>query len=493
MSVKPSIALCSIEKNDYQTITEHIQKEFHEAELTIIDFDSLNSFASGTDAPLIILQCHEQKVEFIQKHLEKVISNQPEALIILLLPADRSDLISLAHLLQVFFFLYTPIDSQELAIAFNRAHSQIRHNSSLRKHHTAAHGEDDFIGGCEKMQHLFRLIDRVAQDDYSTVLIRGESGTGKELVARALHNQSNRRKNNFVPVNCAAIPDELLESELFGHTKGSFTGADQAKQGRIQYADGGTLFLDEIGDMKPALQAKLLRVLQEKEFEPVGSLKPIPVDARILAATHCNLEHQVRQGVFREDLYYRLSVIPLEVPPLRERLDDIPLLLTKFIDTHTTKRGRGKIVFTPAAISILKQHEWRGNVRELENLVQHMSILYGGKHIYPHNLPGKYSSNSATINGALQTAAPKQRSIFDHSPERAALTAPAAAPGTAIDFGDGPIDFNQLTNDFENELIIKAMHITSGNKKETARLLKLKRTTLIEKIKAKKLQGAWPG
>ncbi|HHD63928.1 MAG TPA: sigma-54 factor interaction domain-containing protein, partial [Desulfobulbaceae bacterium] len=172
----------------------------------------------------------------------------------------------------------------------------------------------NIIGNCEVMQRLFELIGKLAEDDLSTVLIQGESGTGKELVAKAIHRHSPRKGENFVPINCAAIPEDLLESELFGYTKGAFTGATNAKTGRIKYADGGSLFLDEIGDMKPILQAKLLRVLQEREFEPVGGLKPIPVDVRIIAATHRNLEQMVDEGKFREDLYYRLSVIPVNIP-----------------------------------------------------------------------------------------------------------------------------------------------------------------------------------
>ena len=182
------------------------------------------------------------------------------------------------------------------------------------------------------MEKLFDLITKLAEDDSSTVLIQGESGTGKELVARAIHQHSPRSRKNFVPVNCAAIPDDLLESELFGYSKGAFTGATTSKIGRIEYANGGSLFLDEIGDMKPALQAKLLRVLQEREFEPVGALKPISVDVRVVAATHRNLEEMVERGEFREDLYYRLSVVPVNIPPLRDRSDDILILIEHFIN-----------------------------------------------------------------------------------------------------------------------------------------------------------------
>ena len=350
-----------------------------------------------------------------------------------------------------------------------------------------------FIGKSPAMNELFEIIRRVAEDDYSTVLIRGESGTGKELVAKAIHAKSSRRKHNFVPVNCAAIPDELLESELFGHLKGSFTGAGQTKIGRIQYADNGTLFLDEIGDMKPNLQAKLLRVIQEREFEPVGSLKATPVNTRIVAATHCDLEELVQEGRFREDLYYRLSVIPLEVPPLRARPDDITLLLEDFVERYSTRRGRDKIVFSPEALEILFNHQWRGNVRELENLVQHMSILYSGKRIYPHHLPSKFTTHlkEEDMYTSGQIPYPASQSENDISAERAALFALTAPPTPSIDFQNGPINFNELINDFETELIIKALKFTSGNKKEASRMLCLKRTTLLEKIKKKEIDGRW--
>ncbi len=342
------------------------------------------------------------------------------------------------------------------------------------------------IGKSPDMLRLFDLIARIAEDDFSNVLIRGDSGTGKELVAKAIHSHSRRKNNNFVPVNCAAIPDDLLESELFGHTKGAFTGAAQNKIGRIQYADEGTLFLDEIGDMKASLQAKLLRVLQEKEFEPVGALKATPVDTRVLAATHCDLEQLVNEGKFREDLYYRLSVVPLYVPPLKSRKEDIPLLLDHFIDSYTKKRGRDPITFSKRVLSILMTYDWRGNVRELENFVQHMSILYSGKRIDPVDLPEKFLPIAEQLES--------QNNSGNVNQEISGET--AQAPNSAFSFSNvswdkGQIDFNELINDFETQLIVQAMKISGGNKKEAARLLNLKRTTLLEKIKKKELNGLW--
>ena len=340
----------------------------------------------------------------------------------------------------------------------------------------------NLIGRSECMRQLFGLIEKLAEDDLSTVLIQGESGTGKELVAKAIHLNSPRGGNNFVPVNCAAIPDDLLESELFGYTKGAFTGATMAKIGRIEYANGGSLFLDEIGDMKPTLQAKLLRVLQEREFEPVGGLKPIPVDVRIIAATHRNLEEMVAEGRFREDLYYRLSVIPVNIPPLRERTGDIPLLIDHFIRALGRNRKKPLVGFDLVAMRALAAFPWRGNVRELENLVQHMTILHGGSQVGYTDLPEKFR------NGAPLPAdqVPPATGVDLTRPEQNLLFATTAAVPEEH-WPETGIDFNALVNDFETQLIVQALKLTQGNKKEAARLLNLKRTTLLEKIKIKEL------
>jgi DNA-binding NtrC family response regulator len=428
--------------------------------------------------------------------LRKLASYHPDLLLVPVLATDNPDHLQTAIELDVFFYLTTPLDDTEVTLAVKRLQAKLNHLCSLgcRRPRTTHRNIPGFIGAGPAMCMLFELIHRVAQDDYATVLIRGESGTGKELVAKAIHAKSKRRAHNFVPVNCAAIPDDLLESELFGHLKGSFTGAGQNKTGRIQYADQGTLFLDEIGDMKPALQAKLLRVLQEKEFEPVGSLKAIPVDTRIVAATHCDLEELVRKGDFREDLYYRLSVVPIQVPPLRERAEDIPLLLERFVEAFTTERGREKIAFSPEAVSLLMNFEWRGNVRELENLVQHMSILYSGRKIRPQDLPEKFLHLSSVEEAASPGSAASNTGFnTNFLQERADLYAAFAEPEKepSIDLTTGPVDFNELINHFESQLIVTAMKFTAGNKKEAARLLCLKRTTLLEKIKKKGLEGRW--
>lgn len=424
------------------------------------------------------------------------IESEFEDLIIIMIVEDHQSLDEHARLGNTpFFFLTRPIEPAEVAFCVNHCHTLFSHRRRVEKQGRSNKSASlaGFIGESPPMRELFDIIGRVAEDDFSTVLIRGESGTGKELVAKAIHAKSSRRKHNFVPVNCAAIPDELLESELFGHLKGSFTGAGQNKTGRIQFADNGTLFLDEIGDMKPNLQAKLLRVIQEREFEPVGSLKATPVNTRIVAATHCDLEQLVSEGSFREDLYYRLSVIPLEIPPLRERPTDIPLLLDKFVEQYTIRRGRDKITFSTEAVDVLINHPWNGNVRELENVVQHMSILYSGKRIHPHHLPPKFtvSSRAAPSLPADSGTDNHQRSVNDISAERADLYSLSKPATPSVSFESGPINFNELINEFETKLIIEALKFTAGNKKEASRMLGLKRTTLLEKIKKKSIDGRW--
>jgi DNA-binding NtrC family response regulator len=323
------------------------------------------------------------------------------------------------------------------------------------------------IGRSRQMLNLFEMIEKVAESS-ATVLIQGESGTGKELAARAIHQLSSRSSKNFVPVNCAAIPDDLLESELFGHVKGSFTGAYANRIGRFEMADKGTLFLDEIGDMKAALQVKLLRVLQSKEFEPVGSTRSQKADVRIIAATNKNLEEQVLTRDFREDLYYRLSVIPITIPPLRDRREDIPLLINHFQAQFNRDRRRLVKGFAREALEMLCHYDWPGNVRELENLVERMITMKESGFITVDDLPEKYLTS---------------RSI---PPSRSAVIAQEDSQEPGLP--DGGICLNSAVESFENRLILQALQRSNGNKKEAAALLNLKRTTLIEKLKKKNLQ-----
>jgi two-component system nitrogen regulation response regulator NtrX len=276
--------------------------------------------------------------------------------------------------LGAFDFLEKPLQREKVLLVLRNAIRSYRlesENQELR------HEVDDLVGDSRPMQALRETIHRAAPTP-ATVLITGESGTGKELVARAIHRQSPRAERSFVQVNCAAIPDELIESELFGHEKGSFTGAVRKQIGKFVAADGGTLFLDEIGDMSARTQAKVLRALQSGEVEPVGAQKVVTVDVRVVAATHRDLEHQIADGSFREDLFYRLNVVPIKTPPLRERLGDVPLLVDYFVEKFSRNANYPKKEFTPDALDCLKQLAFKGNVRELKNLVERLLILVSG-------------------------------------------------------------------------------------------------------------------
>jgi transcriptional regulator with PAS, ATPase and Fis domain len=304
---------------------------------------------------------------------------------------------------------------------------------------------------------VLELIERVSASD-STVLISGESGTGKELVARAIHYNSPRAERVLVPVNCGAIPNDLLESELFGHVKGAFTGAIANRMGRFEFASHGTIFLDEIGELSPALQVKLLRVIQERKFEPVGSTRTVEVDVRIIAATNVNLEEAVERGAFREDLFYRLNVIPLHIPSLRERPSDIPYLLHHFIETFNQTKSRNLTGVSQDALDLLMEYAWPGNVRELENLVERLAILKGTGLIDVTDLPEKYRQRSA--GAKIQDA----------------------------EIPENGIDFNTAVDAYENALIVRALEKTGWNRNRAAQLLRLNRTTLVEKIKKKGLR-----
>jgi transcriptional regulator with PAS, ATPase and Fis domain len=323
---------------------------------------------------------------------------------------------------------------------------------------------NQLIGASPRMGTARALIAKVAAND-STVLITGESGTGKELAARAIHNLSCRREQAFVPVNCGAIPEELLESELFGHVRGAFTGAVNGRQGRFQLANGGTLFLDEIGEMSPKLQVKLLRVLQEHECEPVGSDHAVQVNVRVVTATHRDLRLAVREGRFREDLFYRLNVLPLELPSLREREGDVTLLIGYFLDVQGCRKNKKNLQVENAAMSALERYSWPGNVRELENLVERLVVLNDDGVIRPSDLPDYILTNSV----------------------------PQHQQSTQVALPSEGVDLDGVLEKIENGFIERALERARGNKTMAAELLRLNRTTFIERLRKKgMLQPARP-
>lgn len=332
-------------------------------------------------------------------------------------------------------------------------------------------GDPDLLptGSSPSIRDLIELIRQVAPFNTS-VLILGESGTGKERVARSIHANSDRAAGVFVPVNCGAIPAELMESELFGHEKGAFTGALTTRKGRFELAEGGTLFLDEIGDMSLDMQVKLLRVLQERSFERVGGSRSIQCDVRIVAATHRDLKQAVAEGRFREDLYYRLNVFPLEVPALRDRVSDLPLLVSELI--QEVERNSGAAVgFSPAAMRQLATHRWPGNVRELANLVERMAIMHPGRTIEPGDLPTDY-----------QVEVPDDPRMEVAAAAAAQATA-ATDDGQSTASDDLSVDLKEHLQQIERELIEHALQRSKGVVAEAARMLNVGRTTLVEKIR----------
>jgi len=409
------------------------------------------------DIDLVVTDVMMPKVNGLE-FIKRVKAIRPELVAIAYSAYGNS--VMTANLLKAgaFFYLEKPFDLEELDSIIQRGfeHHALQSRSYRSTPNVRNRSRIKMIGESPKMMALFELIEKVADSD-STVLIQGESGTGKELVAQSIHELSSRRNKNFIPVNCGAIPDELLESELFGHVKGSFTGAVANRVGRFEMADKGTLFLDEIGDMKTSLQVKLLRVLQSRELEPVGATRSKKIDTRIIAATNQNLENLVEEKIFREDLFYRLSVIPIVIPPLRERKEDIPLLVDSFIEKFCRESRRNVQGFDREAMDALVAFDWPGNIRELENLVERMVILKGSGTITLNDLPDKY---------------------------RGAVRAPRVE---AVPLPSDGICLSSAVEEFENRLILQALEKTGGNKKEAATLLNLKRTTFIEKLKKKKM------
>ncbi|MCL4516810.1 MAG: sigma-54 dependent transcriptional regulator [Firmicutes bacterium] len=361
-------------------------------------------------------------------------------------------------------YVLKPFDLEELRLTMEKAMEFAglkREVEALRKQLGFAPQDGQMLTASPKMHEVLRLVEKVANTDLA-VLIQGESGTGKELVARAVHNQSSRKEAAFVPVNCAALPENLLESELFGYEKGAFTGAQSRKPGRFQLADRGTLFLDEIGDMPVALQGKLLRVLEGKTVEPLGSTRPVPVDVRIIAASNKDLRQMVKAGGFREDLYFRLAVLPIAVPPLRERPEDVELLANHFLRGLSVKHGREFRGFSAGAMAILKGYPWPGNVRELKNIVEQIVVLFDGQLILPDYLPQHLWEEQGGISPGARFA-----------------------EGKAL-----KKEIETVKARLEGERIRAALEMFEGNRTKAAKYLQISRRSLQLKIKALGLDKA---
>lgn len=343
------------------------------------------------------------------------------------------------------------------ALEFSRLKTE---NLSLKKMVRDKYRFENMVGASLQMNRVYELIERVSDSD-STILIQGESGTGKEIVAKTIHYNSPRRDKPLIPINCGAIPEALLESELFGHEKGAFTGATASRTGRFELAHGGTLFLDEIGELPLSLQVKLLRVLQEQTFERVGGVKSIQVDVRIIAATNQDLEKGIEEKRFREDLYYRLNVIPINIPPLRKRKDDIPLLVDHFIDKFNHKKNKKVDGITPEALNLLHNYYWPGNIRELENLIERMIVLMGHE-------------GMITAGDVPEKLIMSRRKVFPFH----------------FELPEEGIVFSDIVSAFENQILDVSLSRANGVKNRAAQLLHMNRTTLVEKLKKRRMATA---
>ena len=370
-------------------------------------------------------------------------------------------------------YLTKPVVDAELRLALQRAirqHSLLSENHRLKARLEDRFGLDRMVGSDARMLKLYDLVEAVAPSR-TTVLMTGESGVGKSLIAQAIHQRSPRRDKPFVQLSCGSIPETLLESELFGHTKGSFTGAHADKIGRFTAADGGTIFLDEINSASPAMQLKLLRVLQERKFEPVGSTQTMEVDVRVLLATNKPLEELVARGEFRQDLYYRINVVTVELPPLRDRISDIPLLAAHFLDKHAKQLGREFVGFTNEAMDVLRRYNYPGNVRELENIVERAAVLSKsptiGVEAFPEHVMGHISG----------TSSPRLRLVGE-----AMAAASAESPWT-------PMALEFALREPEKMIILRALKANDWNRQKTAEDLNINRTTLYKKMKQLGIEG----
>jgi len=354
-------------------------------------------------------------------------------------------------------YITKPVNVEHLKVQVAKAlekNKLLVENLYLREQLRGRYRFDNIIGTSPAMQQVFRRMEKIVDTD-STILILGESGTGKELVAKAIHFNGQRKDKPYVAINCGAIPSELLESELFGHVKGSFTGAVADKAGKFEIANGGTVFLDEIGTMPLHLQTKLLRVLQEQEIERVGSSRTIKLNVRVVSATNADLEEEVRRGRFRDDLFYRLNVIPIELPPLRERREDISMLIRHFLQKICPEMRRPVLTVSPAAMRALETYDWPGNVREMENVIERIVALTDGDRIEPSDLPP--GIGRVAVEGHLDLYAPRVT--------------------------EEGVDLSHVIEGIERRLISEALEIGKGVKARAARLLGINRTTLVEKIK----------
>lgn len=435
-----SVLIVDDEKEMCELVVDFLKREGYEVDAAQSGKEALGKFrAHEYDVVITDLRMREMDGMEVLKEIKAV---RPDVPVVMITAFGSIDRAIEAMKAGAFYFVTKPFKMRQISALVSKAVEQrilVQENRRLKKEVRDLYDSEQIVGRSKAMVEIFRLVDLVA-DSFSNIIILGGSGTGKEVIARAVHFRSERASGPFIPVNCAAIPEGLLESELFGHARGAFTGAHQARRGLFLEASGGTLFLDEIGDMGLALQAKLLRVLQDRMVRPVGSDKPSKVDARLIAATHKDLKAAVKDGSFREDLFYRLSVIPIQVPPLSERVEDIPLLVDHFLRKYAEASGRPVKRVTTRAMDALQARPWEGNVRELENIVERLVVLTAGDSIDQDDLPA--FGTQALVGG--------------------------------LPAGD---DYPSLA-DVQRSYVKKVLDHAGGNKEKAARLLGINRRTL---------------
>ena len=473
-----TVLIVDDERNILMSLNQALQLEGYRTELAASGQLALEVLASRpVDAVLMDVKMPD--LDGVAA-LEQVRALQPELPVIMMSGHGTIDTAVRATQLGARDFLEKPISRDRLLLALRNALEHQRAMAELQDLR-AELGRYDMVGQGPAMQRVYALLQRAAPSE-GRVLITGENGTGKELVARALHRNSRRKEGPFVKLNCAAVPHELIASELFGHEKGAFTGAAAARRGKFELADGGTLFLDEVGDMPASMQAKLLRVLQEGELERVGGTETLKVDVRVVAATNRDLEQLIAQGSFREDLYFRLAVVPLHVPALRERTEDLPALIDAFLEESCRKNGRRrKLALAPEALRLLAEHDYPGNVRELKNLVERLAILCEG--------PVVSGQEAEALLPRRRSPAPGPR-VEAPAEGLPALPGPAPLPVPSGARYRPDRTFREQVDEAERDIILGALTWAKDNATEAARLLDLERGHFYKKLKSLGLKRA---
>jgi len=477
--VTAAILIVDDERNILLTLNQALQLEGYKTELASSAEVALQAL-QGKPVDAVLLDVKMPDCDGLTA-LEKIKAIKPDLPVVMMSGHATIETAVKATQLGARDFLEKPISRERLLVALRNAlehRAMAEEIAELR----AAMGQFEMVGTSPVMERLYQLIRRIAPSE-GRVLITGENGSGKELIARAIHQHSQRRKAPFVKLNCAAVPQELIESELFGHERGAFTGALSVRRGKFELAHQGTLFLDEVGDMPPAMQAKLLRVLQEGEFERVGGTETFKVDVRVIAATNKNLELEIGGGRFREDLYYRLNVVHLHCPPLRERREDIQSLAEAFLREACVKNGKRPMQLSTEAIAALSGYSYPGNVRELRNLVERLAILYDGPRISGNEAAQVLPRAAAATPPPVQV--PSAEPVANPPPAEDAAATPHRA-GV-----DRP--FREQVQDAEREIILNALAFTRDNVTEAAKLLDLERGHFYKKMKALGLRRGGAG